>query len=134
MYIPEEEIVPPLELPPTTPFTSQLTAVLLVPDTVALNAWVWPTFTLVLAGETATETGTGALIATVALAEAVDCTVLCAVTFTELDGAAAGAVYKPEEETVPTVELPPRTPFTSQINPVLLVPDTDPVNCCDCPT
>jgi hypothetical protein len=72
MYMPEEETVPKVELPPSVPFTSQLTAVLLVPETVALNACGCPTFKLVLAGETETETETGALIVTVALAEAVD--------------------------------------------------------------
>lgn len=115
------------------PLTSQLTAVLLVPETVALNACDCPTFKLVLAGETETETETGELIVTVAFALAVDCATLCAVTVTELAGAAEGATYKPDGETVPTLEFPPSTPLTSQFSPVLLVPDTDPVNCWDCP-
>jgi hypothetical protein len=73
------------------PLTSQLTAVLLVPETVALNACDCPTFKLVLAGETETETGAGALIVTVALADAVDWATLCAVTVTWLEGTLPGA-------------------------------------------
>ena len=72
--------------------TNQLAAVLLVPDTVAVNCLDWPTCTLALVGEMETEIAVGCVIETVALAEAVDLTVLCAVTVTELDGAAAGAV------------------------------------------
>ena len=72
--------------------TNQLAAVLLVPDTVAVNCLDWPTCTLALVGEMETEIAVGCVIETVALAEAVDLTVLCAVTVTELDGAVAGAV------------------------------------------
>jgi hypothetical protein len=32
---------------------------------------------------------------------------------------------------VPTVEFPPETPFTRHITPVLVVPVTVAVNCCD---
>lgn len=49
---------------------------------------------------------------------------------TELDGTVAGAVYRPAEEIVPAVELPPGTPLTSQLIPVLLVPETVALNCC----
>ena len=40
-----------------------------------------------------------------------------------------GAVYSPEVEIVPTVELPPGAPFTCQLTDVLDVPETDAVNC-----
>ncbi len=50
------------------------------------------------------------------------------------DGSASGAVYIPDEEIVPVVELPPIVPLTSQLRLVLLVPDTDALNCSDCPT
>jgi len=30
-------------------------------------------------------------------------------------GTACGALYKPEDEIVPVIELPPVTPFTSQV-------------------
>ena len=42
-------------------------------------------------------------------------------------------MYRPEEETIPTVEFPPEKPLTSHVTAVLLVPETDAVNCCDCP-
>jgi hypothetical protein len=81
-----------VEFPPRIPFTNQLIAVLLVPDTVAVNCCDWPTCTLALVGEMETDIGGGDVIETVALAEAVDWKTLCAVTVTELDGTAAGAV------------------------------------------
>ena len=74
------------------PLTNQLTAALLVPDTVAENCCDWPTCTLALVGEMETDIGGGGMIETVALAEAVVSTALCAVTVAELDGTAAGAV------------------------------------------
>src|SRR5208283_5980570 len=39
-------------------------------------------------------------------------------------GAAAGAVYIPELEIMPTVELPPATPLTAQVTAVSVVPVT----------
>jgi hypothetical protein len=71
---------------------------------------------------------------TAALADAVACETLCAVTFTETEGTVRGAVYKPELEMIPVVEFPPRTPLTNQFTPVLLVAVTEALNCCDCPT
>jgi hypothetical protein len=65
---------------------------LLVPDTVAANCCDCPTCTLALVGEMETDIGGGGMIETVALAEAVVSTALCAVTVAELDGTAAGAV------------------------------------------
>lgn len=59
---------------------------------------------------------------------------LCAVTETGLDGTDAGALYIPEEVTVPTAEVPPGVPFTSQVTAVLAVPETLALNCSDCPT
>jgi hypothetical protein len=58
------------------------------------------------------------------------CETAVTVTVPEL-GTVAGAVYKPEVEIVPTVELPPVTPFTSQVTAVLEFPDTIAANCCD---
>jgi len=48
-------------------------------------------------------------------------------------GKEAGAVYMPEALMVPVVELPPETLFTVQTTPVLLVPVTVAVNCCELP-
>jgi hypothetical protein len=65
---------------------------LLVADTVAANCCDCPTCTLALVGEMETDIGGGGMIETVALAEAVVSTTLCAVTVAELDGIVAGAV------------------------------------------
>jgi len=40
---------------------------------------------------------------------------LTAVIVTALEGAVEGGVYRPVEEMVPVVELPPLTPFTNQV-------------------
>ena len=65
------EIVPTVEFPPAVPFTSQLTAVLLVPETPALNCCVCFTCTVALVGEIDTEIDGAAAIEMLALAEAV---------------------------------------------------------------
>ena len=57
VYIPVPEIVPTVELPPVTPLTCHVTAMLDVLVTVALNAWVSPTFKDTVDGVTATATG-----------------------------------------------------------------------------
>jgi len=44
-------------------------------------------------------------------------------------GAADGALYNPALEMVPTVELPPETPFTAQVTAVFVVFVTFAVNC-----
>jgi hypothetical protein len=46
-------------------------------------------------------------------------------------GTELGAEYSPVLEIVPVLLLPPTTPFTSQVIPVLDVPVTEAVNCCD---
>jgi hypothetical protein len=128
-----EEIVPTDKFPPRIPDTSQFADVLVVPETAALNCCDWPACKLAFMGEMETETVAG-VIETIALADAVGCATLCAVTLTGLDGTDAGAVYVPDEEIVPTVEFPPRVPFASQFTAVLLVPEIVAVNCWDWPT
>ena len=86
-------MVPTAELPPAIPFTNQLTAVLLVPDTVAMNCRDCPTCRLVLTGDMETDTdGDDVAIETVALAVARGWTTLSAVTTIGTEGAAEGAV------------------------------------------
>jgi hypothetical protein len=58
-YRPETSIVPNNALPPVTPFTCQVTAVLAVPETVAVNSCVPPAGIVTVAGATTTETGEG---------------------------------------------------------------------------
>lgn len=55
VYMPWASIVPRVELPPGTLFTSQVTAVFEVPATLAANCCVRPRSTLALAGATETE-------------------------------------------------------------------------------
>ncbi len=59
MYRPELEIVPTVALPPVTPFTCQVTAVLLVFCTVAVNCWVPLAATVADVGAIVTITGIG---------------------------------------------------------------------------
>src|ERR671923_1004148 len=68
VYRPELEIVPIVALPPLTPFTCQVTAVLLVFCTIAVNCWVPPAATVAEVGEMVTLTVVAAVI--VACAEA----------------------------------------------------------------
>ena len=132
VYRPEVEIVPTVLFPPVKPFTDQVTAVFVVPLTVAENCWVWPTSRDALVGDIPTEMGEA--IVTVASADAVETAALTAATVTA-DGSDfgppifLGAVYNPEEETVPTVEFPPPMPLTIQLTAVFDAPVTDPLNC-----
>jgi hypothetical protein len=50
------------------------------------------------------------------------------------DGKDCGAVYRPEEETVPVTEFPPATPLTLQFTALELAPVTVAVNCCVWPS
>jgi len=61
VYRPELEIVPTVALPPVTPFTCQVTAVLLV-FTVAVNCCVPPVATVAEVGEMVTFTGIGGCV------------------------------------------------------------------------
>jgi hypothetical protein len=82
-----------------------------------------------LAGET--DSDTTATTVTAADADLVGSATLVAVTDTmPADGTTDGPVYNPPDETVPTVESPPATPFTHQVTPVFVVFVTLAVNCC----
>ena len=70
----------------------------------------------------------------VALADALGWAALCAVTTTAVMGIVPGAVYRPLAEIVPTVDVPPKVPLTSQLTAVLLVPETVAENCCGLPS
>ena len=82
-------------------------------------------------GATLTETigaGGGELMLTVALPDLVGSAELTAEITIAVDGFDAGAVYMAADVIVPTLELPPLTPFTSQVTPAALVPVTVAVN------
>src|SRR5579864_6813053 len=136
VYMPDEVTVPTVEFPPSAPFTIQFAAVLLVPETVALNCWECPTGRLTLSGETAIETAAAGTDTTdtEALAAALAFATLCAVIVMVPGSAIVGALYKPDEEIVPAVELPPIFSLTSHLTALSPVPDTEALNCSDCPT
>ena len=113
-----------------TPLTCQVTPVFVVPVNVAANCLVWPPDSETVVGLMVVLTETAAVaMLMVALAVFVVSAALMAVTVTEPVGTDDGAVYKPVVEIVPTVELPPVTPFTCQLAAVLVEPDTVALNC-----
>jgi hypothetical protein len=86
--------VPVVVFPPVTPFTCQVTLMLLVFCTVAVNCWVPPALTVGKAGEIVTLTGSGAVIVTGAETDLVEsaCETAVAVTVAGF-GTVPGAVY-----------------------------------------
>jgi len=121
------------------PFTLHVTAVPEAPEPpiIAVKSCAPSVATLALAGETVIVML--APLARVTLAEplAAVSAWLTAVTVTvtvEDDGSALGAVYiaasAPLDVIVPTVELPPATPFTSHVTLVFALPPTVAPNCC----
>jgi hypothetical protein len=126
VYSPLESMVPTVVFPPATPFTCQLTAVLLEKVTDAVNCCVEVTATEVLEGLTDIGVATVTVASAVLVVSALEITVM--VTAAGL-GIEAGAVYSPVPDMVPCVVLPPVTPFTCQITSVFLVFFTVAVNC-----
>ena len=124
-------MVPTVELPPVTPFTDQVTAVLVVPVTVAAYCTMVPVGVEESVGATLTVAfAAGAVIVTIAEPEGKDSAELVAVTVTVAGlGTEAGAAYNPEELTVPSVELPPAISLTDQVIVVLVELTTVAVNC-----
>src|SRR5713101_1712423 len=109
---------------PTVGLTVQITVVFVVPLTVAVNCWVCPAWSATLVGVTLTEMlELELLIETVDCADFVGSATLTPAIVTE-DGIelpppdCLGAVYRPEEEIVPTVECPPTIPLTVQLTAV----------------
>ncbi len=134
---PSVEIVPVVAFPPVTPFTCQVTAVLVVFCTVAVKACAAPAVTLAVPGAIEILTGggdEGAVMVTVAEADLVASACEMAVTVTVAGlGTVAGALNTPKVEIVPVVALPPVTPFTCQVTAVLVVFCTVAANACDAP-
>jgi hypothetical protein len=128
MYMPIAEIVPTVEFPPLTPLTRQVTAVFVEFATVAVKACEpVPAVTVDVPG--ATETDIAGTMVTCAEPDLFMSAAATAVTVTVAgDGRVVGAVYTPEVEIMPTVELPPVTPLTCQVTAVLVVFVTVAVN------
>ena len=125
-------IVPRIELPPTMPFTLQVTAFEDAPAPVILAVNACPASV-----ETVAEVGEIPITippvsVTMADPVALLSVVLEAVTvMVGGEGIALGAVYKPLGETVPTLAFPPATPFANHVTLLFDVPVTVAWNCCD---
>lgn len=125
---PEVEINPVAWLPPATPLTSQVTAVLVTPFTAAVNCWVVKIDTV--AGLGLTVTATCCAMVTLAEPESELFADKTAVTVTVAGlGMVPGAVYKPLEVMVPDAAPPPGVPFTCHVTEVFVVPVTVAMNC-----
>jgi hypothetical protein len=125
-YNPLVETNPTVWLPPATPFTSQVTAVLAAPFIVAVNCCVPKFATVAAPGDTLTILML-AVTVTVADPDFVESACEVAVTVTVAGfGIAAGAANSPVLETVP-LDAPP---ITLQVTAVSVVPLTVAVNCC----
>ena len=130
VYTPADVICPTVEFPPATLFTLQVTPVAAAPERVAVKVCVIPLATVAVAGETVRAAAGVCVTVTVAEANWLESAALVAFTVTGLGvGRDAGAVYKPDVDTVPTVELPPATPLTLQFRFVFELPVTVAVNC-----
>src|SRR5579864_7548433 len=113
-------MVPVVVLPPSTPFTSQLTAGA-VPVDVTENCCVAPARTITLLGEIPKPEA--AVMVTTADSDAVLSACETAATVTIPDaGMVDGAWYRPEVEMVPTLAFPPAVPLTCQLTVVFVVP------------
>lgn len=114
------------------PLRLQVTAVLDMPVTVAVNCRVFPTTTVAVIGDTLTPTA-GRMV-TAAEAVFVESASDFAVTVTSAGlGSVPGAVYRPLVETVPQVAPVQPLPLTLQVTPVFEVLVTVAVNCCVLP-
>jgi hypothetical protein len=126
--VPGDVYNPAAEIVPTAALSDQRTDVLVLPVTVAKNCVAAPAVRLTDAGDMVTFTG--ATIVAEADADLVGSARLVAATATVAGvGTAAGAVYSPVLDTVPTVALPPASPFTAQETPAFVVPVTVAVSC-----
>jgi hypothetical protein len=117
---------PAVDIVPTFGVSDQVTAVFVVPLTVAVNCRVWELVKVALAGLTDTETPpAGGLSVTVAVPVFVVSAALVAVTVTVcVEVMLEGAVYRPAAEIVPTFGV------SDHVTAVFVVPVTVAVNCC----
>src|ERR1019366_1561302 len=128
VYKPAALIVPQAVPEQPVPLILQVTLVLLLPVTVALNCACCPVVSCAVVGETETTILTA--IITVAEPERVGSAWEVALTVT-LEGAGCvdGAVYSPLCDTVPQDAPPHPIPLTPPVTAVLLVPVTCALNC-----
>lgn len=133
VYRPVEVIVPQVEPLQPAPESFQVTAVFVLPLTVAVNCCCAPIATCTEEGVTPTETAAEDWMTTLAEADLVGSATDVALTVASAGlGTVAGAVYKPVELTVPHEPDTQPIPVTVQLTLVFVVPVTVAVNCC-CP-
>jgi len=122
-------MVPTVVFPAVMPFTCQVTEVLLLLSTVAVNFCVLPAAKEAEGGEIVTLTGETVRV-TLADADLVVSALEIAFTvITRSLETLAGATYSPEVEMVPLLEFPPVVPLTCQVTAVWEVFSTVAVNC-----
>ena len=125
VYSPAPEIVPNVEFPPNTPFTSQSTLVVGAPVTVDMNVILLavPDVRLPVPGEMVTVGG--GMIVTTEVTDNFGSSYDTAITLTVAgEGTTTGATYFPDVSIVPTVEFPPVMLFTCQVTRVFVPPET----------
>jgi hypothetical protein len=129
-------MVPFVAFPPATPFTVQVTAVLVLPVTVATYCDAVPQVTVVAPARVSfTLGGGGASRVTTRLCETAGFATLVAVIVTFGDcGAVAGAAKRPFAEIEPHAGSPPTTPFTLHVTAVFVLPFTVATYCEDAPS
>jgi hypothetical protein len=116
---------PLVEIVPTDGLIDQVTAVLVDPETEAVNCCVLPAVSVTVVGLRDMATGCSVTVAAAVLVVSAE---LLAVTVTVCEELTdAGAVYSPLVEIVPTDGL------IDQVTAVLVDPDTEAVNCCVLP-
>lgn len=134
VYKPVASMVPTVALPPAMPLTAQVTVVVMVPVTVAVNCCIAPVAMLGVEGDTLTVMGVVMDTTVVATKEGSTTLVAVTVTVPGVGGATAGAMYKPDVVMVPTELLPPGMPLTAKLTLVLEWPVTVTKNCTPRPT
>jgi hypothetical protein len=110
-------------LPPTTPFTAHVTAVLLNPWKLAANCCVAAEAIVAVEGATDKVNTATAALALLEESAALVAVIVC-------EPVVEGAVYIPVDVSVPTEALPPATPSTDQVTAELFGIELAAANCC----
>lgn len=126
VYSPDVVTLPVAAVPLVTPFTDQVTVVLVLPVTVATKARLDPSGRDSVVGVTEMVIGGGGgTRVTAACADLAGFTTEVARITTAVDaGMTVGPVYTPPDVILPVAAEPPFTPFTDQVTAVFVLPVT----------
>jgi len=114
---------------PNCGLMDQMTAVLVLFVTIAVNCCVWPSVRAIEVGEILIATAAGACSVMLAVPVTVESKTLVAVTVTFwLVAMETGAAYRPL-----FASMPPACGLMLHVTPVTLIPVTVAENCCVCP-